>query len=208
MTTDSLNRATLALRQPDLQHMVLEKGDLPQSFAGYEVARESGLDNEMMAQHGFPGSTAERFRQAGRIDGYMREFGVNASTASGEDDGFMAATVAHLFDTSESVYSWMHDVFLKEFQDNIGKNIGMSQQLVAAEPLKPEGFFDESVGLKAVHDDDGRVITVTIVDFRVGRILGVAFVGVLGDVARLDLATELGIALEKRIVSVALGTNQ
>ena len=30
----------------------------------------------------------------------------------------------------------------------------------------------------------------------------------LGDVARLDLATELGIALEKRIVSVALGTIQ
>ena len=206
MTIDSLNRATLALTQVDLQYMVLDKQDLPQSFAGYEVARESGLDNDMMARHGFPGSTAERFRQAGRIDGYMREFSVSASAAAGEGDGFMAATVAHLFDTSESVYSWMHDVFLKEFQDNIGKNIGMSQQLVAAEPLKPEGFFDESVALKAVHDDDGKIITVTIVDFRVGRILGVAFVGVIGYSDRLDMATELGIALEKRIVSVALGT--
>lgn len=206
MATESLNRATLALTQVDLQYMVLEKQDLPQAFADYEVARESGLDNEMMARHGFPGSTAERFRQAGRIDGYMREFGVKESSASGESVGFMAATVAHLFDTSESVYTWMHEIFLKEFQDNIGKNIGMSQQLIAAEPLQPVGFFDESVGLKAVHDDNGRVITVTIVDFRVGRILGVAFVGVVGEVARLDMATELGIALEKRIVSVALGT--
>ncbi len=206
MTTDSLNRATLALTQVDLQYMVLEKQDLPQGFAGYEVARESGLDNDMMAQHGFPGSTAERFRQAGRIDGYMREFGANIPAASGEGADFMAATVAHLFDTSESVYSWMHEIFLKEFEDNIGKNVGTSQQLVAAEPLKPEGFFDESVGLKAVHDDGGKIITGTIVDFRVGRILGVAFVGVLGETARLDLATELGLALEKRIVSVALGT--
>ena len=35
--------------------------------------------------------------------------------------------------------------------------------------------------------------------------LGVAFVGTLGDHVRLDEATELAVALEQRIVSVALG---
>jgi len=39
----------------------------------------------------------------------------------------------------------------------------------------------------------------------VGRILGVAFVGTVGDHERMDLATEVGLALEKRIVRIALG---
>jgi hypothetical protein len=44
-----------------------------------------------------------------------------------------------------------------------------------------------------------------VVDFRVGRILGVAFVGAVGDHQRLDLANQLAQALEKRIVRVVLG---
>ncbi len=43
----------------------------------------------------------------------------------------------------------------------------------------------------------------TVIDFRVGRILGVAFTGAVGDHERLDPTTQL--ALEKRIVQVVLG---
>ena len=49
------------------------------------------------------------------------------------------------------------------------------------------------------------LMSSTIVDFRVGRVLGVAIVGTVGDHGRLELAAELGLALEKRIVKVVLG---
>jgi hypothetical protein len=118
---------------------------------------------------------------------------------------FMVATVAHLFETPDAVHEWMHEVFLRDFEENVGEDIGDNQRLVGSERLEPAGFFDEAVALKALHEDNGRLISVTIVDFRVGRVLGVAFVGTLGDHARLDEATELAVALERRIVSVALG---
>ena len=55
--------------------MALEQQDLPPEFQGYQPVRVGVLDNQEMAEHGFAGSTAERFRQAGRINGFMREFG-------------------------------------------------------------------------------------------------------------------------------------
>ena len=205
MTTDSMNRATEVIGMEDVEAMPLERAELPPRFESFQPSRESTLDNETMAEHGFPGSDAARFRGVGRIGGYMREF-VSVVPSFGTDGvDFMVATVAHLFDTPDSVHEWMHDVFLKDFETNVGTDIGNNQRLVGAERLEPAGFFDEAVALKALHEDNGRLISVTIVDFRVGRVLGVAFVGTLGDHARLDEATELAVALEQRIVSVALG---
>ena len=205
MTTESLNRATETVRMEDVEAMPLERVELPARFENFQPSRESALDNETMAEHGFPGSDAERFRRMGRQGGYMREF-VSVVPSFGTDGvDFMAATVAHLFDTPESVHEWMHDVFLREFELNVGMDIGNNQRLVGSERLEPSGFFDEAVALKALHEDNGRLISVTIVDFRVGRVLGVAFVGTLGDHVRLPEATELAVALEQRIVSVALG---
>ena len=45
----------------------------------------------------------------------------------------------------------------------------------------------------------------TVIDFRVGRLLGVAFVGSIGDQDRLEMASELAYSLEKQIVQVVLG---
>ena len=205
MTTDSMNRVTADIGMDDIEAMPLEGRGLPPRFENFQPSRESALDNETMAKHGFPGSDAERFRSVGRIGGYMREF-VSVVPSFGTDGvDFMVATVAHLFDTPESVHEWMHDVFLKDFETNVGVEIGNNQRLVDAERLEPSGFFDEAVALKALHEDNDRLISVTIVDFRVGRVLGVAFVGTLGDHTRLDEATELAATLEQRIVSVALG---
>ena len=44
-----------------------------------------------------------------------------------------------------------------------------------------------------------------IIDFRVGRLLSVAFVATLGDHTRVDLTTEPGLALDKRMVKAILG---
>lgn len=203
MTTNALQRATSDVAEEDLQRMVLEQKDLPSAFKGYKVGREGPLTNKMMAEQGFPGSSSRRFQKIGRLNGYMREFAGPAN----EDDGanFMAATVVHLFDSPESVHTWMHDVFLHDFEDNIGTKLDNDQELVAVERLEPTGFFDEAVAIKALHNENDKLVSVTIVDFRLGRLLGVAFVGTQGDHSRLDLATQLGVSLEKNMVRIALG---
>ena len=77
---------------------------------------------------------------------------------------------------------------------------------MSATRLEPQGFFDESVGLKVLQGGVDGLISSTVVDFRVGRLLGVVFIGVVGDHERLEQVQQLGQALEKRIVSVGLGS--
>lgn len=200
-----LDRATFSLSEADLEFMVLGKAELPPQFQGHQVVREGVLDNALMAENGFPNSSAAKYSQAGRITGFMREFGPTSSMAAEDGFDFLAATVVHLFDTPASVTGWMHDIFLKDFEENVGEGVAGGHQLVSSQPLATQGFFDEAVALKILQGGPSGLVSSTVIDFRVGRILGVAFVGTVGDYARLDLATELGIALEKRIVKVALG---
>ncbi len=201
----SMERATFALSESDLEFMVLGKEALPAEFQGHQVVREGTLDNKTMAENGFASSTAERFRAAGRVTGFMREFGPTSNMAAPDGFNFLAATVAHLFDKPDSVNGWMHEIFIKDFEENIGEGVGEGHQLVSAERLEPKSFFDEAVAMKVLQGGPTGLISSTVVDFRVGRILGVAFVGTVGDHQRLELATELGLALEKRIVRIALG---
>ena len=201
----TFNRATFNVTQNELEFMVLTKTELPAVFQGYQVVREGVLDNADLAQHGFAGSTPEGFRRAGRVTGYMREFGPTANMAVADGFNFVGATVAHLFDTPEAVSGWMHDIFLKDFEDNVGNSVGENHQLISVQRLEPKGFFDEAVAIRVVQGGPQGILSSTVIDFRVGRILGVAFVGAVGEHERLDLANQLGSALEKRIVRVVLG---
>lgn len=201
----SLDRATFGVSHADLGLMVLEKTEMPEEFLGHQVVREGPLNNEAMAENGFANSTAERFKQAGRINGFMREFGPTSNMSAPDGFNFLAASVAHLFATPDSVVGWMQDVFLKDFEENIGEGVGEGHQLVSAQRLEPKNFFDEAVALRILQGGPTGLISSTVIDFRVGRILGVAFVGTVGDHERMDLATEVGLALEKRIVRIALG---
>ena len=205
MRERELTRATFRITEADLEFMVLEPGDLPPEFQGYQVVREGVLDNDTLAEHGFTGNTGERFHQAGRFNGYAREFGAGASMEVADGFNFVAATVAHLFQAPERVSGWMHDIFLKDFEGNVGETAGEGQQLVSAQRLEPRGFFDEAVALKTLQGGPAGLLSATVIDFQVGRILGVAYVGTVGDHQRLELATGLGLALERRIVRVALG---
>ena len=99
----------------------------------------------------------------------------------------------------------MTDIFLKDFEENLGENVGGDQQLISAERLEVDGFFDEAVALKVLQGGIAGLISSTVIDFRVGRILGVAFIGAVGNHERLDLTTQLALALERRIVRVVLG---
>ncbi|MBM3943228.1 MAG: hypothetical protein FJ316_09955 [SAR202 cluster bacterium] len=205
MSSPALTRATLALTEKDLEFMALLANELPGDLRSYKVAREGPLDNARMAQHSFGGRTATSYAQAGRINGYLREFGP-VLTANPEDGmDIVAASVAHLFHTPDSVSGWMRDVFLKDFEEHVGQSMGRGNQLISVKRLQPAGFFDEAVGLKVLQGGSKGLASSTVIDFRVGRILGVVYVGSVGDHDRLDLATQLGLAMEKRIVRVALG---
>jgi|TARA_Y100000310_G_scaffold257699_1_gene265839 hypothetical protein len=202
---NTLARATFDIAEDHLRDMVLDGYDLPREFETYRMLREGPLDNPTLAEQGFPGSTEERFRHAGRINGYTREFGAKLPKMNDDGSIFVAGSVVHLFDEPDSVSAWARDIFVADFESHVGKDVGRGQQLLSVEKLEPVGFFDDAVALKAVHSSQRGLVSSTVIDFRVGRILGVAFVGVVGDHLRLETATTLGIALEKRIVSVVLG---
>jgi len=199
----ALDRATFGISEESLQYMVLEKPGMPEEFQEFQVVREGPLDNEAMAQHGFQGNTPERFRTLGRVTGFMRELGETSNAVDGFN--FLGATVAHLFDNPKTVTDWMHEVFIKDFEANIGESVGEDQQLISTKRLETSGFFDEAVALKVLQGGTAGLVSSTVLDFRVGRLLGVAFVGTVGDHERLDLATQLAQSLEKRIVQVVLG---
>ena len=201
----AMDRASYSVTEGDLESMVLENKELPEEFQAHQMMREGELDNETMAEQGFADSTAQRFRQIGRVNGYMREFGPTFSMAVLDGTNVVAATVAHLFNDPESVHNWMHDVFLKDFEERVGEGLSEGQQLVSVERLEPAGLFDEAVALKVLQGGSPGLFSSTVVDFRVGRLLGVAFVGTVGDHLRLDLASQLALSLEKRMVRVVLG---
>ena len=99
----------------------------------------------------------------------------------------------------------MHDVFIKDFESNVGESVGNDQQLITVQRLDPTGLFDEAVSLRVLQGGATGLVSSTVIDFRVGRILGVGFVGAVGDHMRLEQATQLALALERRIVRVVLG---
>ena len=99
----------------------------------------------------------------------------------------------------------MSDIFVKDFEDNVGESVGSGQQIVSVQKIETGGFYDESVGLYVLQGGPAGLLSSTVIDFRVGRLLGVAFVGSIGEHDRTPLATEMALALEKRMVQVALG---
>ena len=200
----SITEATMTLRESDLPNMVLVEDDLAPPFDGFSVAREGEMDNRTLAEHGFSGATESRFREAGRIAGFVREFVSPDARLDMDGADLIVGSVAHLFDTPDNVSRWMRDVFLKDFTENVGAVLENGQRMIEVEELEPRGFFDDAVALKTAHDTSGQIISSTVVDFRVGRILGVAYVATAGNHVRLDEATTLGIAMEKLIVAAAL----
>ena len=205
MSANPLWTATYRVGEPDLEDMTLEAADLPDELRGYQLARSGPLDNAEMAENGFKGSTADRFRSAGRIGGFMREFVPTSDVSPASGVNFVGATVVHLFENPDQVSGWMSDIFVKDFEDNVGESVGSGQQLISVNRLDVEGFYDEAVGLHVLQGGPAGLLSSTVIDFRVGRLLGVAFVGAIGEHQRTPLASELALALEKRMVQVALG---
>ena len=199
-----LVQATYDVDESDLPYLALDAADLPDAFREFTRVREDKLDNARMAENGFESASERRFREIGRIDGFAREFWSPDVQMELDGEDVMVGTVAHLFETPEGVSRWISEVFLGDFANNVGAPAGDGQILVGIDRFEPEGFFDEAAGVRARYDRYGHAISATIIDFRVGRILGVAYVATLGDYERIPEANALGIAMEQGIVAEVL----
>ncbi len=204
--SEAIHRATQTITPDDLSRMVLPQRDLPAALRDFHPMRDNALDNETMAQQGFPGSTAERFRSVGRIIGHMREFSAPAPEGDRLPLGydFLAATVVHLFDDPEGVTRWIEEIFVGEFCARVNQELNPGQRLLTVERLEPQGFADEAVGLRVLQSSEQGPVSSTIIDFRVGRLLGVSYVVTLGNYNRMALVEQMAHLLERRFVSVVL----
>ena len=204
--SEAVHRATQTITASHLPRMVLEQRDLPAALRNFLPMRDNLLDNETMAQQGFPGSTAERFRALGRITGYLGEFAAPAPEGDEIPPGYdlLAATVVHLFEDPEGVSRWIDEIFVGEFCARVDQELHPGQRLLTVERLTTRGFADQAVGLRVLQSSEPGLVSSTIIDFRVGRLLGVAYVATLGNCERLELVEQLAHTLERRFVQVAL----
>ena len=205
--SEALNNATLGVFEDQLSAMVLAQEELTTELLGFQISRDNYLDNATMAEHSFPGSTTGEIDASGRMTGYLREFVTPIATEDLEPgSNLMTATVVHLFEDKDQVSLWMANQFLGEFQRAVSKDLGRDQLLVKAEPIAVKGFADESVGLYTVQATAAGLIGSTIIDFRVGRLLGVAYVVTMGDEHQLEPVKQLGVKLERKMIGVVLGS--
>ncbi len=203
----TLSNATLGVGEAELSSMALAGYGLSEGLEGFQVSKDGYLDNATVAEHSFPGNTTGEISGTGRITGYIREFVTPIPVEDIEPgDNLMAATVVHLFDDEDQVSLWMANQFLGEFQRAVFKDLGGGQQLVKAEPTPVKGFADEAVGMCTVQASGAGLIGSAIVDFRIGRLLGVAYVVTMGDEHDLALAQSLGLRLEQNMIKVVLGS--
>lgn len=205
--SEALHRMTATVADDDLPDMVLVKRDLPAALQDFIPVRREFLDNKTMAEQGLPGSTAERFEAIGRITGYLQDFRAPAPATGDIPLGYdlMVATVVHLFKDPQSVSRWIEEVFLHDFESNVDQEIHPGQRLLIAERLSFDGFADEAVGLRILQSTEEGPVSSTVVDLRVGRVLGVAYMVTLGNYTRRDMVEQLGLDLERKIVRVVLG---
>ena len=205
LVTDPLAKASYDATPADLELMVLEHGQLPEEFRGFRLGHEGELDNDTMANQGFPGNTGEGFARLGRIAGFHREFVTQASDEGDlEGSDIAVATVTHLFTDEDAVSRWMSDVFVGQFEKNVGKPVGVDQSVESVERVAVAGFQSDAVGLRIVQSSSRGLLSSTVVDFRVGRILGVGFILTVGEHERAKLAEGLASELERQIVRVLL----
>ena len=206
----ALLEATRGVPPEELQWMMLTRDRLPAELGGFDMLRETELDNETMAKHGFGDRTAESLRELGRITGYAREFVVPQGAPTLREEPaeiVMAATVVHLFEDEAAVERWIDDVFVRDFRNHVGDEAESGQKLTGVEVLNVTGLSDHAAALLAIHEVPDGILASTVVDFRVGRLLGVAYVVAKDDVTLLDLARELALNLEQQMVRVVLGSS-
>jgi hypothetical protein len=205
--SEALNRATHTVTEVDLPHMVLDLRELPAEFQGFQPTRDGVLDNMTMAAQGFSGNSPERFAALGRLTGYVQEFAAPVPRGEVIPPGYdlAVATVVHLFEDAQGVAQWMQEIFVEQFEAHVGQETHPGQHLLMVERLPFHGFSDEAVGLRVLQSGPQGPVSSTVLDFRVGRLLGVVYIAAFGNCERRAVVERIGQMLERKIVGVVLG---
>ena len=206
MTTNFLYRATEGMTEEDLAWMPLEQQDLPIEFRSFRLLREGPLDNETMAKQSVLDRTADDLSGLGRITGHLKEYAASASPEGIAPGSSLAvATVVHLFRDGESVSNWMLEVFQKEFEASVGDEVAPGYRVESAQRFEPKGLASETIGMEVIQRGPAGGAASTVVDFRVGRLLGVAYTITAGEPGERSSVEEVAAALERKMVRVVLG---
>ena len=207
MAQDAVTRATYTVNPDDLERMLLTKEQLPPGSEGFEIVREGELTNEAMADLPLSGHSAQELRQLGRITGFQREWLTTVEEHNLSDGADLAlATVVHFMESPEAVTQWMQKIFLEEFKEKVGQELGPGHSLLSVDDLPlEEQFHHEAVSIRATQEGPKGLISSSVIDFRLGRLLGVVYVVTVGDHYRLGVAQTLGKVLERHMIAVALG---
>ena len=208
MTTSYLYRATETIREEDLAWMALDQQDLPAEFRGFRSLREGPLDNETMAKQSFADRTPADLHSLGRITGHLKEFAATSSPEGMAPGASLAvATVVHLFRDGEAVSHWMKEVFQREFEAAVGDDVVPGYHIESAIAFAPQGLASETIGMDVVQRGPAGGASSTVVDFRVGRLLGVAYVVTAGESGDKSTIEAVAAALERKMVRVVLGAS-
>ena len=209
MAQDAVTRATYNINPEDLERMLLSRHQLPPGSESFQVVREGELSNEAMADLPMAGRSARQLRKIGRVTGYQREWLTTAQDDTlSEGDDLALATVVHFMETPQAVASWMQVVFLGEFKDRVGQELGEGHRLLSVEELSPRApFHHQAVSVRALQEGPKGLISSCVLDFRLGRLLGVAYLVTLGDRNRLAVVETLAKTLERHMMSVLLGAS-
>ena len=207
MEQDAVTRATYNLDPDDLERMLLSKAQLPPGSEGFQVVREGELSNEAMADLPLAGRSAADLRRLGRVTGFQREWLTTVAEDNLSDGADLAlATVVHFMESPQAVSNWMEQVFLGEFKERVGQELGQGHRLLSVEELPLDTrFHHQAVGIRAVQEGPKGLVSSSVLDFRVGRLLGVVYVVTAGNKDRLGVAETLGKTLERHMITVALG---
>jgi hypothetical protein len=208
MTTNFLYRATEGIQEEDLAWMPLDRMDLPAEFRSFRSLREGPLDNETMAKQSVLNRNADDLQRLGRITGHLKEFAA-ASSPEGMAPGssLAVATVVHLFRDGESVSNWMEEVFRREFEASVGDEVAPGYRVESAQAFEPTGLASDTVGMEVVQRGPAGGASSTVIDFRVGRLLGVAYTISAGEAGDKGSVEEVAAALERKMVRVVLGAS-
>lgn len=205
---DRLSQLTRTITPDDLRAMTLDRSQLPGELAGFEELRKADLDNAAYARSGDVAITTEALAEANRLDGYETGFAVpqGGSTLAEEPAELLeASTAVHLFERPEDAQAWIDATFVDGFLRSVGETDALDRRVTGVERLDAHGFYGHAAGMFVLRDVPGGELASTIVEFQVGRVLGVATAVAKVDRTYLDLACDLGSRLERQIVRVVLG---
>ena len=99
---------------------------------------------------------------------------------------------------------WIDEIFIRQFEENVGRELESGQRLEEARRVDASGFHGDSAAMFAVQSGAGGQVSSTILDFRVGRLLGVTFVVAAGNHERVESARRLAVDLERQMMRIIL----